>query len=41
MLHVARLIDRRFGTGEGPIVRALVVLSALALGAGVLLLAGR
>lgn len=41
MLHIAKLIDRRFGTGEGSIVRALVVLSALALGAGALLLAWR
>lgn len=41
MLHIARLIDRRFGTGEGTLTRGLLVLSALTLGAGMLLLAWR
>ncbi len=39
MLHIAKLIDRRFGGGQGSAVRVLLALSALALCAGALLLA--
>ena len=38
MLHVARMIDRRFGAGDGRVVRALVLLSALGAVAGLALL---
>lgn len=41
MLHIAKLIDRRFGGGQGSAVRVLLALSALVLGVGVMLLAWR
>ena len=40
MLHVVKGIDRRFGAGNGRIVLGLLLASALAIGVGLLLLAG-
>lgn len=41
MLHIVKMIDRRFGAGNDTIVLAVAVASALALGVGVLLLLER
>lgn len=38
MLHVARMIDRRFGADDGRVVHTLAVLSALGAVAGLALL---
>ena len=41
MLHVVKQLDRRFGAGDGTVVRALAVLSVVTLAVGALLLAWR